>query len=182
MPGKFLLLISTLLFFADQPKLVKKKITDDITVVLPADWKPMDDLDFTQRYPSIRAPLGAFTNQERTADFSVNISATRWPDSNLEIARDFFKASLTNMFDKIQISREGIREVDGKSYIYFEFESRLNGKEDDLENRDPVLRYSYLQYLVQPRRTLVFSFNCSRRDRPSWEKAAETIMKSIRIK
>jgi hypothetical protein len=182
MPVKFFLLIPALLFFADQPKLVKKKITDEITVLLPENWKPMDDLDFTQRYPSIRAPLAAFTNEERTADFSVNISATRWPDSNLEIARDFFKASLTNMFDKIKMSTEGIREVNGKSYIYFEFESRVNGKQDDLENHDPVLRYTYLQYLIQPRRTLVFSFNCTRADRPSWEQSADAMMKSIRIK
>ena len=104
MPGKFFLMIPVLLFFADQPKLVRKKITDEITVLLPENWRPMDDLDFTQRYPSIRAPLAAFTNDERTADFSVNISATRWPDTNLEIARDFFKASLTNMFDKIKMS------------------------------------------------------------------------------
>ena len=175
-------MIPVLLFFADQPKLVRKKITDEITVLLPENWKPMDDLDFTQRYPSIRAPLAAFTNDERTADFSVNISATRWPDTNLEIARDFFKASLMNMFDKIKMSGEGIREVNGKSYIYFEFESRINGKEDDLENRDPVLRYTYLQYLVEPKRTLVFSFNCARRDRPSWERSADAIMKSLRIK
>lgn len=182
MPGKFFLFIALLLPLADQPKLVKKKITDDITVLLPQTWKPMDDLDFTERYPSVRAPLAAFTNEERTADFSVNISATRWPDGNVEIARDFFKASLNNMFDRIQMSQEGIREVNGKRYIYFEFESRVNGNKDDLENSDPVLRYTYQQYLIQPRRTLVFSFTCPRHDRPQWEKQAEAIMKSIRIK
>ncbi|HEX8040501.1 MAG TPA: hypothetical protein VF490_15185, partial [Chryseosolibacter sp.] len=80
MPGKFFLFIALFFPLADQPKLVKKKITDDITVLLPQTWRPMDDLDFTERYPSVRAPLAAFTNEERTADFSVNISATRWPD------------------------------------------------------------------------------------------------------
>jgi len=182
MPGKIFLILPLILLFPDQPKLVKKKITDDITVLLPENWKPMDDLDFTQRYPSVRAPLAAYTNEERTADFSVNISATRWPDGNLDIAREFFKSSLTNLFDRIQIADEGIREVNGKSFIYFEFESRVNGNKNDLENADPVLKYTYLQYLIQPRRTLVFSFNCSRRDRPAWEKSAQAIMKSIRIK
>lgn len=183
MHGRFFLLIPLLLCFTgDQPKLVKKKITDEITALIPENWKPMDDLDFTQRYPSVRAPLAAFTNDERTADFSVNISATRWPDGNLEIARDFFKASLANMFDRIQMAGEGIREVNGKSFIYFEFESRINGNQDELENREPVLRYTYLQYLIQPRRTLVFSFSCPRRDRPTWQQSADTIMKSIRIK
>lgn len=179
-PGKFLLLVPLFLILG-QPRLVKKKITDDITVLIPEDWQPMNDLDFNERYPSVRAPLGAYTNETHTADFSVNISATQWPDANLDMAREFFKASLKNMFDGLKMSGEGVREVNGKSFIFFEFESRVDGSHE-LGNGDPILKYTYLQYLIQPRRTLVFSFNCPRRDRPQWEESAEAIMKSIRIK
>lgn len=182
MPQKIFLLIPLLFLSFSQPKLVKVKISDDITVSVPKEWNPMDQLDFTQRYPSVRAPLAAFTNEDRTADFSVNISATRWPDNNLEIASQFFKASLTNMFDRINMLNEGIREVNGKSYVFFEFESRINGNERELGNADPILRYTYLQYLVQPGRTLVFSFQCPRRHRKTWEKAAEAMMDNIKVK
>lgn len=182
MPHKFFLFLPLLLVSFDHPKLVKVKVTEDITVSIPKDWRPMDGLDFTERYPSVRAPLGAFTNQERTADFSVNISATRWPDANLEVARQFFRSSIRNMFDRLEMINEGITEVNGKSFIFFEFESRVNGNRNQLGNSDPVLTYTYLQYLIQPQRTLVFSFNCPRRQRPEWEKAAEAMMKSVRIK
>lgn len=178
----FFLLIPLLFISLGQVKLVKTKVTNDITVSLPREWKPMDALDFTQRYPSVRAPLAAYTNHERTADFSVNISATRWPDADLQIARQFFKASVTNLFDRVEMITEGIHEVNGKSFIFFEFESRINGNNRELGNSDPVLRYTYLQYLVQPERTLVFSFSCPRRDRPAWESVAENMMKSVRIK
>lgn len=182
MPHKFFLLIPLLFLSFNQPRLTKVKVSDDITVSIPKDWNPMDQLDFTQRYPSVRAPLAAFTNEDRTADFSVNISATRWPDSNLEIASQFFKASLRNMFDRVTMLEEGIREVNGKSFIYFEFESRINGNERELGNADPILRYTCLQYLVQPGRTLVFSFQCSRRHRKDWEKTAEAMMDNIKVK
>lgn len=182
MPARFFLLIPLLFISFDQPKLIKIKVTDDITVSVPKGWKPMDGLDFTERYPSIRAPLAAFTNEERSVDFSVNISATRWPDANLEIASKFFKASLRNMFDRVEIINEGVREVNGRSFIFFEFESRINGNKNQLGNADPVLRYTYQQYLIQPQRTLVFSFNCARRDRQAWEKAADAMMKNIKIK
>jgi hypothetical protein len=182
MPAKFFLLLPLLLGSFDQPKLVKIKVTDEITVSLPKDWKPMDGLDFTERYPSVRAPLAAYTNEERTVDFSVNISATRWPDTDLEIASKFFKASLRNMFDRVDIADEGIREVNGKSFVFFRFESRVNGNKTQLGNSDPVLTYTYLQYYIQPQRTLVFSFNCARRDRQAWEKAAAAMMNSIKIK
>lgn len=179
---KFFLVIPLLILFPDKPKLVKVKVSDDITVSVPKEWRPMDDLDFTERYPSVRAPLAAFTNEDRTVDFSVNISATRWPDRNLEIASKFFKSSLTNMFDRVTIVDEGIREVNGNSFIVFEFESRINGNRNQLGNADPVLKYNYVQYLVQPQRTLVFAFTCSRRDRQAWEETAGAIMNSIKVK
>lgn len=182
MPHKFLLLLALLFISADQAKLVKVKVGDDITISVPKDWRPMDELDFTERYPSVRAPLAAYTDANRMVDFSVNISATRWPDANVELASKFFKASLTNIFDRVTIINEGIREVNGKPFIFFEFESRVNGKRNDLGNADPVLKYSYVQYLVQPNRTLVFAFNCPRRDRQTWERSARAMMSSVKVK
>lgn len=182
MPHKFFLLIPLLLVSLNQPKLVKKKVSDDITIFIPKDWRPMDELDFSERYPSVRAPLAAFTNEDRTVDFSVNISATRWPDADLEIAQKFFRSAFTNLVDRVEMVDEGIRKLNGKEFIFFEFESRINGSRDQLGNANPVLRYTYLQYLIEPQRTLVFSFNCPRRDRPAWESMAEEMMKSVRIK
>jgi hypothetical protein len=182
MPAKFFLLITLLFFSADQPKLMKVKVSDDITVSVPKDWRPMDGLDFTERYPSVRAPLAAYTNADRTVDFSVNISATRWPDANVEMAREFFKSSITNMFDRVTMIDEGIREINKKRFIFFEFESRINGNKNQLGNADPVLKYTMIQYLVQPGRTLVFSFNCDRREREAWQKTARNMMGNVRVK
>jgi hypothetical protein len=182
MPLRIFLFFPMFLAAFSQPKLVKTKVTDQITVSIPQGWKPMDDLDFIQRYPSVRAPLAAYTNEDRNADFSINISATRWPDGNLELAQKFFKAGLSNLVDRVQMVQEGIREVNGKKFIFFEFESRVNGNKSELSNSEPILKYTYLQYLIEPRRTLVFSFNCSRAERPAWESSADEIMKSIKIK
>ncbi len=182
MVGRFLLLIPLLFFSLDQPKLVKVKVSNDVTIYVPKEWRVMDNLDFTARYPSVRAPLAAYTNDERTADFSVNISATQWPDENLEIARGFFKASLTNLFDRVTILQEGIHEVNGRSFIFFEFESRVNGDKNQLGQTDPALRYTYIQYLIDGRRTLVFTFNCYRREQRKWQEVAEKMMEKIRVK
>jgi hypothetical protein len=179
---RLFLLISPIFLSFDNPKLVKTKVADGITVSIPKGWRPMDGLDFTERYPSVRAPLAAFTNEERMVDFSVNISATQWPDTNVEIARQFFKSSLMNMFDRVEILHEGVNDLHGKKFIYFEFESRVNGNRSEQGQTDPVMRYSYLQYLVEAKRTLVFSFNCPRREREQWQPTANAIMKSIRVK
>jgi hypothetical protein len=182
MPRGFFLLFSVFLMGFDQPKLVKTKVAEGITVSIPQGWRPMDGLDFTERYPSVRAPLAAFTNEERLVDFSVNISATRWPDTDLAIAQQFFKASLSNMFDRVEMISEGVHEVHGKKFIYLEFESRVNGNRAKEGFTDPVMKYSYIQYYIEKGRTLVFSFNCPKRGREEWQASAGAIMKSVRIR
>ena len=175
--------LGLLSFTLNKPhKLVKTKMTEEITALVPKGFKPMDELDFTQRYPSVRKPLAAYTNEERSVDFSVNISATQWPDGDTEMAKKFFKAGVVNMFDGVEMIDEGIHELDGKKFIYFEFESRVKGDRSKEELRDPVLNYTYIQYFVERNRTLVFSFNCPRRIREDWQNTAHKMMKSIRIK
>lgn len=174
-------LVGLVLIAADKPKLIKVKVNDEITISVPREWHAMDALDFTQRYPSVRAPLAAYTNMDRTIDFSVNISATQWPDSDLEIAQKFFKASVLSMFDRVDMIEEGIHEVDKKKFIFFEFDSRVSGtRQEGL--RDPVLRYTYIQYLLEPGRAIVFSFNCPRREKDAWQETARKMMSSIKVK
>jgi hypothetical protein len=174
-------LVSLVLVAADDHKLMKVKVNDAITISVPRAWHAMDALDFTQRYPSVRAPLAAYTNMDRTIDFSVNISATQWPDTDLEIAQKFFKASVLSMFDRVDMIAEGIHEVGKKKFIFFEFDSRVSGtRQEGLS--DPVLRYTYIQYLVEPGRAIVFSFNCPRREKEEWQETAREMMERIKVK
>ncbi len=184
MPRRFFLLVLSILFLSsfDQPKLVKTKIADGITVAVPRDWRPMDELDFRERHFSVRKPLAAFTDSDRLLSFTVSTSATQWREDDIELARSFFKAGVANMFDRITFIDEGIHEVNGKKFIYFEFESRIDGSREEMSLRDPVLKYSYVQYLVESGRTLVFSFHAPLRLRQTWQPIAQTMMKSVRVK
>lgn len=153
-----------------------------MTASIPENFKPMDEMDFTQRYPSVRAPLAAFTNEDREVDFSVNISATQWPDGDLTVASKFFRVGLTNLFDKVDFISEGIHEVHGKKFVYFEIESRMNGNKMNEGARAPILKYTYIQYLVEKERTLVFTFSCPSRVKQDWQDTAASMMKSVKIK
>ena len=179
--GSFFLLIALLFSFTPY-KLVKTKVNDEITVLVPKSFKPMDDFDFSQRYPSVRKPIAAYTNEAREVDFSINISATQWPDADAEIAKKFFKAGVMNIFDGVEMIEEGTHTLNGKEFIYFEFESRIKGERSKMELRDPVLGYTYIQYLVEPGRTLVFSFNCPKRIRDEWQETAKKMMKGVKVK
>ena len=180
--NKILILLLALAMVSSTSKLVKTKITDDITVSLPADFFAMTAEDIAQRLPSVRAPLGAYTNTDRVVDFTVNISATQWPDADQVIAAKFFKSSLYNLYDKVDMISEGIHDVHKKKMIFFEFESRINANRRVEGGSQPILKYSYIQYLVEEGRTLVFTFSCPRTDMETWKPVANEVMKSIRIK
>jgi hypothetical protein len=165
-----------------QVNLVKTKINKNISVSLPQIFSPMTPEDLIQRYPSVRAPLGAYTDSDRLADFSVNISATQWPDQNLDFARSFFKSSIMNMFDRVEVLGEGIREIKDNKFIFFEFTSRLNPEKQNIATQDALVRYTYIMYLIRPKQTLVFSFTCTKDVQETWQPVAREIMNTIQVR
>ncbi|MEQ1585494.1 MAG: hypothetical protein ABL895_06430 [Cyclobacteriaceae bacterium] len=180
---KVILFLSIVSLFGFTPsKLIKTKVAEGITVSLPPELAPMTTDDIVQRYPSVRAPLAAYTDLNRTLDFSVNISATQWPDANLEMAQKFFKASIHSFYDRVDMINEGIHDVHKKKLIFFEFESRVNGNKMTLGEQQPVFRYTYIQYLVEPERTLVFTFSSPKASKEDWQENVRAMMKTIRIK
>ena len=177
----FLILVVTLTGFAP-PKLTKIKISDGVTVSIPKSLSLMTPEDIVQRYPSVRSPLAAFTNKNRSADFSVNISATQWPDGNIELARKFFRAGITNLYDRVDFISEGIQIINKKKFIYFEFQSRVNGNKMALGEQSPVYRYTYIQYFVEKDKALVFSFNCPKDLKEEWQPTVHAMMKTVKVK
>ncbi len=178
-----LLIVAILLAFGfAPPKLTKTKVADGISVALPRGLSVMTPEDIVQRYPSVRAPLAAYTDVNRTADFSVNVSATQWPDENLEIAKKFFKAGITNLYDRVDFISEGVQTIHKRKYIFFEFESRVNGNKMKMGEQSPMYRYTYIQYLIEKDRALVFSFNCPKDLRQEWQPTVHAMMKSVTVK
>lgn len=166
----------------NKEKLVKTKVNNYITLGLPIGFMPIPDSELAQRYPSVRRPMAAFTNIDREADMSINISATQWPDGNIEMASQFFKSSLYYLYDRLQMIDEGAVEQHGKQFIFFEFESRVEGNRMDIGQQSPIRKYTYIYYLVEPGRTLVFTFHTDARYRQKWQETAKDVMGSIRVK
>ena len=162
-------------------KLVKKKIADGITIMMPSNFYPMSPDDIAQRYPSVRKPIAAYTNDQRLVDFSVNLSASQWRSSDIEMAKSFMKASIHNMFDKVKVLQEDIREINGHRYIVFEIESRMNADNKTFSNAEPIRKYSYLQYLLINGKMIVFSFHAPVQLKDQWDSIVPEMMQSIKV-
>ena len=77
---------------------------------------------------------------------------------------------------------EGISQISGKKFIFFEFESRMNGSRQQAELRESIVRYTYIQYHIRPGNALVFSFSCPKRLRETWQETAHQMMKGVKVK
>jgi hypothetical protein len=165
-----------------QHKLVKTKIGDYITASLPESFYPMSPQDIAQRYPSVRNAVGAYSNDERLVDFSINESATKWKSSDIKIASEFFKSSIVNLYDRVDFIKEEIKVINNMRYIVFEFDSRIEGDKYSLDGQGAVRTYTYMQYLLINGKTFVFSFNAPTQLKDKWSETAAAIMNSLNVK
>lgn len=161
--------------------LVKTKVTENIELGIPKTFQPMTEELMNQRYLTARKPIAAYTNDRQTVDFTVSTSNTRWQPSDLPILKDFYKASLLELYDEVDFSREEVEEINGKNFVVFEFSSIVRPDENALTPQQPIRKYTRIQYTVHGGKTLVFNFSCPQSQQQQWESTAAEMMQSIKI-
>ena len=166
-------------FTADAQKLVKTKLSDNIKVDLPASMMPMTKEDKAQRYESSRLPIALYTDADRMVDFGVNRAYTVWQESDIEMVQEFYEVTIMELYDKVDFISKGVKEINGKQFAYFEFESVVYPENDFQGN---ISKYTYLMYGLNKGTTYVFNFTCEKSVQRQWQSTANNIMNSIVLK
>jgi len=174
----FVLAVFTLMGF-QSVKMIKTKFSENISGVIPENFFTMTPGDIIRRIPSSRPPLAAYTDEARIIDFSINVSASKWANTDLLIAKDFFKASVLNLFDEVKLLKEEMKVINGKEFAVFEFESLLKGDDVSMKN---LRKYTYIQYTIQGGNAYVFSFNAPLQLKNKWQPMANEMMDNIKMK
>ncbi|MFY0655073.1 MAG: hypothetical protein JXQ96_23805 [Cyclobacteriaceae bacterium] len=179
----FLILLSHLFFSPPQnAPLVKVKVNESIEMLIPSDFRPMTNDEIAERYFTIKRPMALFTDQSLTVDLGVNKSITKWQEKDLEIMKSFQKSNIYSLYDNIEMLKEGIEEINGRRYAYFEFVSTVKEEEDAFVRKGSINKYTYIQYTIVNGQSLVFNFTCNSRNRQSWQPQVAKIMKSVVVK
>ena len=173
-------LLSAFAFSKD--KLVKVKLTKEITVRLPADFVPMTDDDLANKYFTYRKPTAMYTNPDRLVDFGLNITETRWRQSDLALLQQFYKSGIAKMYTKVNFIQDTITTINKRDYVVFEFVSELVDEDPNSMRKGSITKqYSYLQYTVKDHQVHVFNFTCPSQIRSKWQETAKEIMHTIKI-
>ncbi|MDP4680044.1 MAG: hypothetical protein NWS46_06710 [Cyclobacteriaceae bacterium] len=158
------------------------KINESISMSIPQDFRPMTNDEIADRYFTTKRPMALFTDPSLTADLGVNKSITNWAEKDIEIMKSFQKSSIYSLYDNINMLSEGIQEVNGRKFAYFEFVSSVKDEDNAFVRKGDINKYTYIQYAIINGQSLVFNFTCPSRNKDMWQEKVGQIMKSIELK
>lgn len=182
MPYKLLVFLVLVSFSVDAQKLAKIKINESISMLMPPDFRPMTNDEIVDRYFTTKRPLALFTDPGLTIDLGVNQSVTQWQASDLAIMKDFYKSNIFSLYDNVQMLNEGLEDINGRKYAYFEFVSTIKADQGSFLNKGAINKYTFIQYTIVNGNTLVFNFSCPSNIRGTWAENARKMMRSVVVK
>jgi hypothetical protein len=178
-----------LLCSADLPKMHTVKLVDGINVQLPKDFVMMSDDDIATKYPSTKKPVAMYTSLDRTVDFGLNISKSRWSGVDIELLHNIYKSTILESYEKVTFIKDTVEHIDGRPYAVFEFISTF----------DKTTKYQYLQFTIlaqtkvealqetgdlmpgNANHIVIFNITAPSGEQAKWQPIAKASMSSIRI-
>lgn len=179
---RLILLISVLFLFTNQEfKLVKTRISDNITARLPSDFYLLPPDELQSKSVSYRMPIAYYTNPDKQVDFSVNNSASRWQERDLELLKEIYQSNIRNLFDNVEFINQKIQQINGRDFIVFEFYGTVQPGESLFRQENSDRKFYYIQYTLKGNQIFIFTFSAPIQQKDKWEDAATAIMQSIKI-
>lgn len=180
--GPLAMVASSFIFPIDN--LVRTEIYKGVSIELPKSFRPMSEALLQEKYLAARRPLAAYTDPNQQVAFGLNVSNTRWQAGDLAMLKDFYRASLLELYDEVNFLNESIEEVNGRKYAVFEFISVVRPDEDETSfiNQQPIRRYTYVQYTIHNKKTWVLDFSVPARAQAEWQETAQQMMVSVKMK
>ena len=165
-----------------QTKYVKTKVSDDISLLLPADFMPLSDAERIQKYVSSKPPIAVYTDYSRNVDLGINVAYSRWKAEDMKIMMSFYKSNITSFYDDVQFITEDLVDINGKEFAVFEFVASVSDEEGTVQGSPTISKYIRIQYTIVNGQTVLFNFACPARIQSNWAPVAKHILESVKIR
>lgn len=166
-----------------QVRLVKAKVSDKISMKLPENFFPMSEQELRTKYLSNKVPLAAYISYDKHADFGINISNSRWLESDVEMLKNFYKVNIQTLHTDVKFLKEEIIEINKQVFVVFEFVSLVADEDKKLKSTaKPIKRYHYIQYAIVNNKALVFNFSAPAEQMEMYRNIVPEMMGTIKIK
>ena len=188
LPNRLNVTLLMLIFCCSSPLLssgqtyMQVEATKNITLAVPNDFRPMTNDEIADRYFTNRRPVAMFTDPRNVVDLGVNESVTEWSEGDLVILKDFYKANISGLYTEVNYLREGLEDINGRSFAVFEFESTVKDDDNIFSKKPEIQKYTYIQYTIVNGKSWVFNFTVPLRNKAEWQPVAAKVMNSVKIK
>ena len=163
------------------PKLKKTVINKAITVGVPEGFTALPDDGIAVKYPAPRKPLAVFSNPSGRVDFSVAQKPSTFSNRDYALLLKIYKASVQNMYSKVDFLTEDIRTINKRDFVVLEFVSTVADTRRT-SNLAPIHRYRMVQYTIEGDQLTVFTFVAPADEQAQWQPTAREVMSSIMMK
>jgi hypothetical protein len=109
------------------------------------------------------------------------------PESNkpaqkdIQLERMFKKSALASQFDAIQFLQDTVKVINDNQFIVYEYLADASGV-DATGLKTITKTYAYYQICYLKNKTYIFNFYCPADRKEEWQKAANQMMNSIKIR
>lgn len=162
-----------------QSNLVKRKLSDNVSVKMPESFRPMTDDEIAARYFTYKKPTAMFTDENVKVSFGLNVNETEWNYKDLEMMKSFYKSSMLRMFSSVTMLQENMQTINKQQFAVFEFVSEVASEEHEVKKLNPVRTYTYILYTIVDKQALVINFSCPEALKEKWQPVVKEMMKTV---
>ncbi|QCK16911.1 hypothetical protein [Mangrovivirga cuniculi] len=162
--------------------LEKATVSESFQIKIPEGFTKMTDDELYAKYRSADPAAFAYISADKQSEFIINKSETPWPEEDIELLYGFYKATIYDLFDEINILKEEIIDLEGKKVAVLEMETVVYPPKNSMIPRPTIRKYNYIQYLIHDGKLWIMSFSSPQGAKQNWKEIIEISMESIKLK
>jgi hypothetical protein len=147
-------------------------LDNKVEIVAPGELSKMSEEMWTLKYHNLPRPELVLTDQNGEINLLVDMTQQPAAESQIAEYKDFRISNLKKTRADIKILGDGIKNVNGKNIGFIKFSSQASDQQI----------FNFYFFTVVNGKILLFTFNCIETLQKSWEKVADKVLDSIKIK
>jgi hypothetical protein len=176
---------------------LKKVKAGGVSMQVPAAFELLDEQTKNGEYSGKNAPIAVYRSPRdksaitiyQTAD-SVRVKTIKYQKQqgrNVEFERDlqmeyaFKKSGFSGKFKEINFIDDGIKDINGKDFIYFEFDGVIEAT-DRMGRQSFTKIYNYMLYTYEKDNIYSISFICNDNLKDDYQEIIRKAMQTVKVK
>ncbi|NQY31135.1 MAG: hypothetical protein HRT69_16925 [Flavobacteriaceae bacterium] len=147
-------------------------LEDTVTINSPVELIEMSDEMFKFKYRMSTKPTLILSDEAAEVNLIANFSNIKISEKMIVAFKDNQIKQLGKKNESLKILDSGVKIVNGRKISYCKFQT------DAIDQKI----FNYYFFIVHKNKVLMFTFNCLNKLKSKWEKVADEIVMSVRLK